>query len=154
MNEVPDIMQTVQLPAVTKKQPLQKPQVLVIDSEPDVAEFSYKEKSAGKKGSSIGRTFIASAAGIIAGKKVYECGKNFMAKGISYAEKEIGAFGKELGKDALSLPRTGKAIAKYGFPALAGILVAGIIIKDSDNDGKSDLAEAINKFINPGDGMY
>jgi hypothetical protein len=119
-----------------------KPQFLIIKQEQD--EFSPSNKKITASGCAI-----AGVAALGVGKTVYEGAKNGIGKLINWFEKENNARLSELGKDLQEIPKNLKVNGKYLGAILAGISTALLVFKDSDKDGKLDILEAAQQYVNP-----
>ncbi len=118
--------------------PRQPEAPVVKEQEPDT--FSKK---------AIAGMALAGGAAITTGTGVYHGCKAGVNKVINGIEKEISAFFSEQGKLFKGIPDKVKINLKYGTALLAGIAAGLLVFKDSDKDGKLDIIEAVQKFINP-----
>jgi len=129
ISTLPAVGQNCELANVPKGK---KPPIIVIEQQPDT--FETKTSAVGYGAAAVGA--------VISGKGVYPTAKKLIEKGINCLEKEKNAFLSEFAKT----PK--KAVAKYGLAALISIGAGAFVFKDSDKDGKLDLFEAAQKFVN------
>ena len=151
----------------------ERPQYIKLN---DKSEDSFDKAPEKEKKHSIVDVAIAGSAAVGVGKGVFSCimkyGENVIngaEKGITNFLNQMGASAKEakvskgvIGKikESINTARAGgefkfsqssKTLAKYGAAWLGALAVGVMVFKDSDNDGKSDVIEAICKFFKPGE---
>lgn len=143
MNDVASVATPITLAPKNETGKSNNPKIIAIkvDSEPDSFTPEVKISAQG---------YAAAGAGALcAGKGIYTLAKLGIEKLIGGAEKEIGSFMQELGKEFKGIPNGIKTSAKYGGAFVAAAGVAALVFKDSDKDGKLDILEAAQKFVTP-----
>lgn len=143
MNDVAGVATPITITKTSAAEKHNSPKIIAIDleSEPDSYTPKAKISAQGYAAAGIG------AIGI--GHTIYQASKLGLEKFINGAEKEIGTYMKELGKNFTGIPTKIKVNAKYGAALAAAVGVTAMVFKDSDKDGKLDILEAAQKFLTP-----